>query len=337
MKLTKDLLIRFAKTHVAESLQKKPRPLCIYLTGSVCTEDFLLGGCTDIDLVCIHNLQPAVERELIPLTPDVHLDIRHYDITRFDQPRQLRSDVWIGSFLCENPLVLHDNGHWFEFTQASVCSQFFRPEYALQRAQPLIDSARQRWMECFSGTHKPGVFTLRAYLRSIEDAANALACLVGLPLAERRMFAQFAMRAQGAGLPNLAGSLAELVTSPAVTDEAWLTWQPEWKTCLSQVSSQENCPVELSSIRHPYLFNASCSTWEKSPTGAIWLMLKTWTDAVTFLPKDSPLLDTFNGMCSQLELSPEHYNQRITGLDRFLEEIEAYFVSFKRKNSLSDE
>ena len=65
MKLTKDLLIRFAKTHVAERLQKKPRPLCIYLTGSVCTEDFLLGGCTDIDLVCIHNIQPAVERELM--------------------------------------------------------------------------------------------------------------------------------------------------------------------------------------------------------------------------------------------------------------------------------
>ena len=337
MRLTKDLLIRFAKTHVAERLQKKPRPLCIYLTGSVCSDDFLLGGCTDIDLVFVHNIQPSEERELVPLTPDVHLDIRHYDITRFEQPRQLRRDVWIGSFLCENPLVLHDNGHWFEFTQASVCAQFFRPENALLRSQPLVDSARQRWMECFSGTHKPGIFTLRAYLRSIEDAANALSCLAGLPLAERRMFSQFSMRAQGAGLPSLPGTLAELITSPAVTDEAWKTWQSHWKECLSQVSSQENCPIELSSIRHPYLINAAVSTWEKSPAGAMWLMLRTWTDSASYLPKDSPFQDQFNEMCSLLELSPEYYAKRMAELDRFLEEIEAYFVSFKHKNSLFEE
>ncbi len=192
-------------------------------------------------------------------------------------------------------------------------------------------------MECFSGTHKPGLFTLRAYLRSIEEAANALSCLVGLPLAERRLFTQFAMRAQAAGLPTLASSLAELVTSPAVTDEAWLSWQADWKACLFQVSSQDNCPVELSSIRHSYLFNAALASWEKTPAGAMWLMLKTWTDAVTFLPKDSPLLESFDRMCSLLELSPENYSQRIAGLDRFLEEIEAYFDSFKQKNSLAEE
>lgn len=337
MRLTKDLLIRFAKTHVAERLQKKPRPLCIYLTGSVCSDDFLLGGSTDIDLVFVHNIQPAEERELIPLTPDVHLDIWHYDITRFEQPRQLRRDVWIGSFLCENPLVLHDNGHWFEFTQASVCAQFFRPENALLRSQPLIDSARQRWMECFSGTHKPGIFTLRAYLRSIEDAANALACLVGLPLAERRLFSQFALRAQAAGLPSLPGTLAELVTSPAVTDEAWQDWRNQWKDSLTQVSAQENCPIEISSSRHTYLLHAASSTWEKSPAGALWLMLKTWTDAAVLLPKDSPLLEKFNEMCSMLELTPDFYSRRMEFLDRFLEEIEAYFDSFKHKNSLTEE
>jgi hypothetical protein len=200
-----------------------------------------------------------------------------------------------------------------------------------------MDIARQRWMECFSGTHKPGVFTLRAYLRSIEDASNALSCLVGLPLSERRMFTQFSMRAQGAGLPTLPGFLAELVTSPAVTDEAWQTWYAQWKNCLTQVSAQENCPIELSSPRHSYLLHAALSTWEKTPAGAIWLILKNWTDAAFILPKDSPLLEQFSGMCSQLELSPEHYNERISALDRFLEEVEAFFDSFKNKNSLIEE
>ncbi len=334
MRLTKDLLLRLTKTHVAERLLEKPRPLCIYLTGSLCTEDFLLGGTTDIDLVFIHNLKPETERQLVAVTPDIHLDIWHYDVTVFEQPRQLRRNVWIGSFLCENPLVLHDNGHWFEYTQASACAQFFRPENSLLRAQPLLDAARQRWMECFSGTHKPGVFTLRAYLRSIEDACNAFACLTGLPFAERRLITQFANRAKAEGRSSLTGLLVDMMTSPAVNEENWKSWQQNWQAALKESAGLPNCPVHLSALRQPYYLQAAQAQWESFPASAVWNMLKTWTDAVISLPPDSLQLKQWEVMCAELELSPENYAPRLEKLDQFLDEIEVFVDQFKIRNSL---
>lgn len=334
MRLTKELLIRFAKNHVTERLLQRPRPICIYLTGSLCTDDFLLGGCTDIDLVFVHNVCPPVERELIAVTPDITLDIRHYDVTVFEQPRQLRSNAWIGSFLCENPLVLHDSGHWFEFTQASVCAQFFRPEYALLRAQPFLDAARQRWMECISGSHKPGAFTLRAYLRSIDDGANALACLQGIPLPERRAFSQFAQYAQAAEMPALTGQLVELLTSPAVNDKSWQIMQKNWQDALQQMGTLETFPVELSPLRQAYLLQAAQAIWNATPAGAVWLLLKNWTEAMVYLPGDAERMKQWEEACRLLNLSPENYPERFNQLDNFLEEIESYFDLYKQKNSL---
>ncbi len=335
MRLTKELLLRFAKTHATERLLQRPHPICIYLTGSLCTDDFLLGGCTDIDLIFVHNICPSVERELIAVTPDVALDIRHYDVSVFEQPRQLRNNAWIGSFLCENPLVLHDSRHWFEFTQASVCAQFFRPENALLRSQPFLDSARQLWMECISGTHKPGAFTLRSYLRSIYAGANALACLLGIPLAERRAFSQFAQYAQTAEKPSLTGQLVELLTSPLVNDEAWQFMQKNWLDAMQQAGKQENCPVELSSLRHAYLLQAAQAIWNTTPAGAVWQMLQYWTEAMVYLPADAARIKLWEEACKLLNLMPENYAKRFSQLDQFLEEIESYFDLFKLKNSIN--
>jgi hypothetical protein len=335
MKLTKDLLIRFAKNHVAERLNEKPHPLCIYLTGSLCTDDFLMGGTTDIDLIFIHNIRPFADRELIPVTPDVHLDIWHYDVTLFNQPRELRKDAWIGSFMCENPLVLHDAGHWFEYTQASACALFYRPENCLSRAQPFINSARQRWMECYSGSHKPGVFTLRTYLRCIEDAANALSCLISVPLSERRMVQQFSKRAQAAGKPALTDMLIGLITSSSINDEKSTTWLQSLQETLSQVGKLSNCPIQLSAPRQTYILHAAKSLIESSPANALWLILQTWTEAAVFLSAESQDLRMWESMIQELELSPEFYNDRFEQLDLFLEEIEAYFDRFKSQNSLT--
>ncbi|MEN6436158.1 MAG: hypothetical protein ABFD14_12970 [Anaerolineaceae bacterium] len=337
MRLTKDLLVRFAKNHVAERLQEKPRPVCIYLTGSLCTDDFLLGGTADIDLIFIHNVQPVMDRELIPVTPDVHLDIWHYDVTLFNQPRELRRDAWIGSFMCENPLVLHDAGHWFEFTQASACALFYRPENCLSRAQPFIDSARQKWIECFSGTHRPGVFTLRTYLRCIEDAANALSCLISVPLSERRMVQQFSKRAQAAGKPSLTDMLIELITSSALNDEKASAWQQTLQETLTQVGKLPNCPIQLSNPRQAYLLHAAKSLVESSPANALWIILRNWTEAAVFLPAASPEVQKWEEMVQELELSPEFYTDRLEMLDHFLEEIEAYFDHFKEQNSLTSD
>jgi hypothetical protein len=237
--------------------------------------------------------------------------------------------------MCENPLVLHDAGHWFEYTQASACALFYRPENCLSRAQPFINSARQRWMECYSGSHKPGVFTLRTYLRCIEDAANALSCLISVPLSERRMVQQFSKRAQAAGKPALTDMLIGLITSSSINDEKSTTWLQSLQETLSQVGKLSNCPIQLSAPRQTYILHAAKSLIESSPANALWLILQTWTEAAVFLSAESQDLRMWESMIQELELSPEFYNDRFEQLDLFLEEIEAYFDRFKSQNSLT--
>ena len=73
--------------------------VCIYLTGSLLTEEPLLGGTTDIDLICVHRQRTAMRREIVRLVDEVHLDIGHFTQADFDQPRHLRQDPWLGPYL----------------------------------------------------------------------------------------------------------------------------------------------------------------------------------------------------------------------------------------------
>jgi hypothetical protein len=69
----------------------------------------MLGGTTDIDLVFVHIDQPAAAREIVKLTADFHLDIRHRARSDFSSPRELRTDPFLGWELVEK---------FFEFIQA---------------------------------------------------------------------------------------------------------------------------------------------------------------------------------------------------------------------------
>ena len=116
MRITQGTLLKNAKNEAADRLRRDRHLVCIYLTGSMTTDSPLLGGATDIDLVIIHSSEPEQEREIVRVTDEVHLDIAHYPQMLFRDTRRLRVDPWLGSYLCLDPLVLHDSGHWFDFT-----------------------------------------------------------------------------------------------------------------------------------------------------------------------------------------------------------------------------
>ncbi|MFN7037533.1 MAG: hypothetical protein ACK4SN_14335, partial [Bellilinea sp.] len=114
MRITLEALHKAARES-AERYARRDRSLvCIYLTGSLLGDEPLLGGTTDIDLIFVHTTLPPYGREIVRLTDEIHLDIAHLPQSVFQQPRRLRADTWIGSFLCANPIPLHDLGHWFE-------------------------------------------------------------------------------------------------------------------------------------------------------------------------------------------------------------------------------
>ena len=67
-----------------------PGLVAAYLTGSLRSENPFLGNTTDIDIVFIHAEELSIRREVLPLTPEVHLDIVHNPRRDYKKPKELR-------------------------------------------------------------------------------------------------------------------------------------------------------------------------------------------------------------------------------------------------------
>ena len=105
MRITRETLIKLAQDTTAERVRLNHRIICVYLTGSLLHEEPLLGGTGDIDLFVIHDSQPAVDREVVRLSDEIHLDIAHLSQDVFQHPRLLRTHPWISPFIVSHPLV----------------------------------------------------------------------------------------------------------------------------------------------------------------------------------------------------------------------------------------
>lgn len=322
MRITRDLLHKLAREAVEKYVRRTRGLVCIYLTGSLLEDEPLLGGTTDIDLFVVHNSEPAFPREIVRLSDEVHLDIASLSQNDFHQPRNLRSDPWLGAYFCANPIVMYDTQHWFEFTQASVGSQFDLPENVVLRARKLAESARQTWTALFDekSFDKPG--QLLAFLTAIENAANAIAVLSGTPLTERRFLLNFPQRAEAVARSGLAASLTDLFVPADFDPQAVSTWMPAWQKSLSSASQVEGVPPRLLAPRLPYYQRAAEALASQAPYSALWLVLRTWTLAAETLYGSIEHIQAWGEACKQLQLDKEHFASRHTALDSFLDAVE---------------
>jgi hypothetical protein len=322
MRITRDSLMKLAKTKVAEMIYKDRSLICVYLTGSLLRDEPLLGGATDIDLICVHHSKPQVQREIVRFTDEVHLDIAHYDQSLFQQPRQLREDHWLGSYLCEDPIVLHVQQHWFEFVQAGVADQFYRPENILKRCRPQAEAARQIWLEFYSGQVSEGPQKLHKYLHALEQAANAIACLNGAPLTERRFLLDLPARAAAVQRPGLSAGLEDLIMQAPVPLETWQGWLQDWQAAFDAASQTPNAPARLHPTRKAYYLRAMEAMWSERPAAALWPFLWTWSRMRQLLPAGAPALQPWEVIAAQLALSPAHMEERLKELDAYLDTVE---------------
>lgn len=334
MRITREKLLKLAQAQTAMRTMQNRRLVCIYLTGSLLDADPLLGGTADIDLFFIHDTPPPQAREIVPLSAEVHLDIVHLDQEQFQQPRSLRRDAWLGGFLCQNPLVLHDRGHWFEFVQAGVCAHFFRPENILQRVQPLLDAARQNWMTLHTTGEMDAAQSTAKYLSALEQTANAVACLSGTPLTERRLFLHFPQRAQAIGQPELSAGLIALLTGGAdlSAEEPAPSWFAAWQNALADASQSEHPPVSLHPARLAYYTRAAQALWSETPAAALWIILRTWCAALECLPAAHASRPAFGELCRTLSLDP--LEERLEALDVYLDTVEELIESWAKQNGL---
>ncbi len=334
MRITRDQLLKIARDHALRMISEQEQLVCVYLTGSLLDDEPFLGGTTDIDLIMVHASDPPVAREVIPYSDEVHFDISHLSQALFSQPRNLRGDPWIGSFFCLNPRVLYDTRHWFEFTQASICSQFDLPDHVHNRANTLAAAARDRWLLADAGDEASELDRLCSYLNILENAANAIACLSGAPLTKRRLLLNFEERAEAVGRPGLYAGLLDLLGADEMDSGKIKPWLEGWKATLEDATHAENCPPSLSAPRLLYFTEAVDAMVDDHPQSGLWLLLNTWTRALQVLGEGHPSYLSWRGLCHELGLGIEDGGKQRQALDVYLDSVEETIESWARDHYL---
>jgi len=319
MRITRETLIRIAKETAQKRALSDPGLVAAYLTGSLRTENPFLGNSTDIDIVFVHAGQPKVRREILPLTPEIHLDITHNPRSEYDKPKELRVHPWLGPELYD-PLPLYGTQHFFEFVQAGVRAEYKEPVNVLARARQNAEHARQIWSS-LQLSQETGPALLITYLKSVNHAANAVAVLAGAPLAERRFQLQFQERAGVAGAPGLAAGLLGLLGGAHVDAATLGEFMKDWEKDFVDAASRNRVHPSIAAPRLGYYKRAfEAMLAGESPQSILWALVHTWTLSAAVLPPTHAA--QWRAACETLGLAGEAFTERIEGLDRFLDTIE---------------
>jgi hypothetical protein len=331
MQLTTDVFHQFAETTVEKLVQVDTSIIAAYQCGStVLAGNPLLGGTTDVDIVLIHTREPQLEREILRLTEDVHLDICHHAQEIYRQGRELRVHPWMGPTL-NNAKPLYDPRHFLDFTQASVRGLFQRADYKIQRSQALLHEARQTWLGLQAITAAVGPNILTSYLKAIENAVNALAILEGEPLTTRRFLLDFSQRAETLGHSRLQMGVLGLLGAHRVEGEQIQAWLPAWNETYEAIPD-ESRPAELHPYRKDYYeraFEAMAGSHESK--ALLWPLLVTWTLAASALSTGNPAYQGWREACQQLELLTSNFTEKVAALDAFLDQVDEVLAQWEQE------
>jgi len=330
MRITRDTLLKIVRDTVKQRTRADRSLLSIYLCGSLQDDDFLLGGATDIDLVLIHTDLISQDREVVPLTEDIHLDIAHHYHRDYRQPRALRLHPWMGPTIkrCQ---ILYDPQHFMDFTQASVRGQYEKSDFVVERSRKLFQHARQIWSDFHIQRSDPGPKEILTYLRAIDHAVNAICSLNGAPLTERRFLSHFPKRAEDLKRPGMQAAVLGLLGGPHAEAETLQSWLTAWDS--AYLSIGPDAPARLHPARKSYYLKAMSAQIESdTPLVALWPLLRTWTLAVSLLPADADPIFPWQNAMLYLGLKGEAFNERVEALDFFLDLVDEILEDWARAN-----
>ena len=337
MRVTRESLIRIAKENAQERAFNDHNIIAAYLTGSLVSDaDPMLGGTADIDLVFVHAQRPGMMREVVKLSPDFHLDILHRSKDDFKSPRELRTDPLLG-YEMYNPTLLYQREKFFEFVQAGLRAgfEFHAPALVLARCRKLLAEARKGWIDLSDiSKDKAGPTQIKQFLQAIYHAANAIAELNGGPLAERRFLVEFPARAQAAERPDFTAMLFNMLGASDIDAPLVSNWIPDWGTAF--LAASENAKVDQ--CIHPARLNYYKKAFEallagESPLASLWPLIHTWTLAANILESEQTN-KPWKAACEQLGLLGKGFEQRVSDLDHYLDEIEIRFDEIAAVNGL---
>ncbi len=333
MRITQDLLQKIVQDTIRKRQRSEPDLLAAYLTGSLLREDPLLGGTTDIDLVLVHKYQIPLQRETLPVTPEVSLDIIHKLQDDYENHKQLRHDAWLGYPLTRNHILLYDSEHWLEFIQAGVSAQFHRPENVMARVNRFSTAAREGWFELMQISHENHLRWLDHYLSILALAANAIVGLNGPPLTTRRFMMDFSEQAQILGVPKILAGFSGLLGISEETLTATGQWREALQNDLTLLSKHEKIPQHLSPCRHAYYLDAIQALSESGyPEYAIWPLLRIWVDVLMYMQANQKTdLPIWEACINALGLSTGSTETKFEALDAFLDNVQIVIETWGEK------
>lgn len=321
MRFTPEILRKHAQLLVDKETKKDRGILSVYLQGSLLYGSPLLGGAGDIDLVFIHSSPPEKKHEIKRITPEIHFDIEHHDQLLYRKPRDLRSDPWLGPAI-RDAQPLYDPRHFFDYTQAGVRSNFSYPENIQARTRPLLESARQFWLDRQISPPREAITELPAFMDALYNTLNAVALLTGPPLPTRRLGITFPERAADAGAPGLAVALVHLLGGVSITEEILQDWINHWDTTLTTLQ-EKTSPVPLLAQRKIY-YQAALEEILRGgkPADTLWPLLTTWTEAISTMPDQHQLHPAWKKAVTVLGFTGKDYQVRLAAFDGFLDMCE---------------
>lgn len=336
MRVTRETLIRIAKETAQERAFNDRDIIVAYLTGSLVSKetDPLFGGAADIDLVFVHTAKPLRSREFVKLTPDFHIDISHRAKAEFKRPRDLRLDPWLGWEMYA-PMLLYDREKLFDFVQAGLRAgfEFNAPAPSLQRSRILLKKARAIWHELLDIADSVEPSVVLQYMKSLQHAVNAVAELSGPPLAERRVMAEFAARAEIAQRPGMNAALIGLLGASTLEASELEAWLPGWRSAFEAAAQNSRVNARIHPTRMNYYEKALMAmVGSESPVSALWPLLRTWTFAAQVLPESD--LNAWRSVCKRLGLDAIGIEERVSGLDHFIDEVEALLDELAAQHGL---
>lgn len=324
-----------------------------YVVGSLAAGDPLIGGTCDVDLVLIHEHQPIIARQIVPLSSEVHLDIHHHPKQLYAQPVELRHHPWHGPAMCE-PAFLYDPTHFFEWAQAAVRGQYHRPDHVHARAQAFLRRAR-RTIERSQNSQR----WLAGFLAAVLETVNAVACLAGFPPAGRRLAAQLQQRLAAAGHPGLFDRFQVLLGANRISKPVYADWTAQWTRAFDAVHqnhsavdpesaaadhslpeaaqpsdrvSRRIADPEIAPDRRLYFLAAFQSMVERGQgSDILWPMLMSWERIMRTSHLHQEHRRHWSDVLEILRLSPANQDRLRSELERLQDDVELVLESWAER------
>lgn len=316
VRVTRDKLIDLAHAE-SEMRGQTENVISGYLIGSVANGEPLIEGTADIDLVLIHQFQPARSRELLPVSENIHFDITHHHSDLYNYPPDLRIHPWLGPSMCE-PIFLYDREHFFERAQAGVRGQFYQIDYIHARTIAFLERARQ-----FKSNMIHEVARITNYTHSILEAFNALVTLRGLPVAGRRMVLILEERLREMGFEEQFLTFQNLLGGDTLSRDQLLDWLSVWEETF--IAAGYLSPMFNPSRKNYHLHAFRNLIDSDRFITILWNLITTWNQANEILGDSGEALPAeaiWKDALVKLKLSPEFMDSRAAELEDHLDNIE---------------